>query len=158
MKKLIKVLAWLLVFNIILKAIAIALTRIIGENTDDEAEEFKLVALMDGRNYESVSPHLRSGRVIVGMGGVDVDLRQAFLDPEGARLSLRVLAGGARVLVPMSWRVEVDQRVVGGAAQIETPDPTTLPDGAPIVHIDALVVGGGLVIANAESESHVVHS
>lgn len=158
MKKLLKILLWMTLFNVVLKVVALAATRAIGETTDEGADDFTLVALMDGRNFESVSSHLRSGRVIAGMGGVDIDLRQALLDPEGARLSLRVLAGGARVLVCKAWRVEVDQRVLGGAAQIETPDPTTLPDGAPILHIDALVVGGGLVVANAESESHVVHS
>ncbi|NIA24222.1 MAG: hypothetical protein GWP04_01490 [Gammaproteobacteria bacterium] len=158
MKKLFKILLWMITVSAAIKAMAVALTKIIGENTDKEADEFKLVALMGGRNYESVSSHLRSGRVIAAMGGVDIDLRQAHLDPEGARLNLRVLAGGARVLVCESWRVEVDHRVIGGAAQIEIPDPETLPDGAPILHIDALTVGGGLVIANAESESHVVRS
>jgi len=158
MKKLFKILLWLTLVNVAMKAAAVVITWLIGENASEEADDFKLVALMDGRNFESVSSHLRSGRVIVGMGGVDIDLRQALLDPEGARLTLRVLAGGARVLVCKSWRVEVDQRVLGGAAQIETPDPTTLLDGAPILHIDVLVVGGGLVIANAESDSHVVRS
>ncbi|GBD85336.1 hypothetical protein BMS3Abin02_01741 [bacterium BMS3Abin02] len=158
MKKLFKILFWMIAVNAVMKATAVALTKIIGENTDEKADEFALVALMDSRSYESVSSRLRSGRVIAAMGGVDIDLRQAVLDPEGARLSLRVLAGGARVLVCKSWRVEVDHRVIGGAAQIEIPDPETLPDGAPILHIDALTVGGGLVIANAESESHVVRS
>ncbi|NOY55320.1 MAG: cell wall-active antibiotics response protein [Actinobacteria bacterium] len=158
MKKLFKILLWMIAAEVVMKATALALTRIIGENADEDADDFKLVALMDGRSYESVSTRLRSGRVIVAMGGVDIDLRQALLDPEGARLDLRVLAGGARVLVCRSWRVEVDHRVIGGAAQIEIPDPETLPDGAPILHIDALTVGGGLVIANAESESHAVRS
>jgi len=158
MKKLFKILLWTIAVSTVMKATAVALTKIIGEDTDEEADEFRLVALMDGRSYESVSSRLHSGRVIAVMGGVDIDLRQAHLDPEGARLHLRVLAGGARVLVCRSWRVEVDHRVIGGAAQIEIPDPETLPDGAPILHIDALTVGGGLVIAGAESESHIVRS
>jgi predicted membrane protein len=156
MKKVLKGLLWVIVANVALKGIAAAATRLLGEETAEDADEFRLVALMDGRTYENVSEHLRSGRVIVGMGGVDVDLRQAVLDPEGAKLDISIFAGGVRVLACKSWRVEVDQAVAAGAVQIETDDPDTLPDGAPILHIHAATVAGGLVVANAESESQVV--
>ena len=158
MKKLLKGLFWFVVANVTLKAIATAVTALIGEDTAEDSEDFQLVALMDGRTYESVSNRLRSGRVIAVMGGVDVDLRQAVLDPEGAKLDITIAAGGVRVLACKSWRVEVDKSVTGGAVQIETPDPETLPDGAPILHVRATTVGGGLVIANAESDSHVVRA
>lgn len=158
MKKLLKGLFWFIVVNVLLKATATALTSIIGEDKAEDSEDFQLVAMMDGRTYESVSNRLRSGRVIAVMGGVDVDLRQAVLDPEGAKLDITIVAGGVRVLACKSWRVEIEQSVTGGAVQIETPDPETLPDGAPILHVRATEVAGGLVIANAESDSHVVRT
>lgn len=158
MKRLLKILLWILMVNAIMKAVAVALTSAIGEEADEDAEDFKLVALMDGRSFESVSSRLHSGEVIVGMGGADVDLRQAVLDPEGATLKIRAFAGGVRVLVCKSWRVEVTEKVAGGAVQIELPEPDSLPDGAPILHIDAVAVGGALVVANIESTSHVVRS
>jgi predicted membrane protein len=158
MKKLLKGLFWFILANATLKAVATVATALIGEDAVEDSDDFQLVALMDGRTYESVSDRLRSGRVIAVMGGVDVDLRQAVLDPEGARLDITIVAGGVRVLACKSWRVEVDQSVAGGAVQIETPDPETLPDGAPILHVHATEIAGGLVIANAESESHVVRT
>jgi predicted membrane protein len=158
MKKLLRILLWTIAANVVLKAGAVAATRLLGEDTDDAADDFRLVALMDGRTYESVSNRLRSGRVIAALGGVDVDLRQAVLDPEGARLDVTVVAGGVRVLVCKSWRVEIEHTETGGAVQIEVPDPGTLPDGAPILHIHASAVAAGLVVANAESATHVVRS
>lgn len=158
MKKLLKMLMWMVALNVAMKVAATFITRMLGEDTAEESDEFQLVALMDGRTYVNVSDRLRSGRVIAGMGGVDVDLRQAVLDPEGAKLDITIFAGGVRVLACKSWRVEIDQKVTAGGVQIETADPDTLPDGAPILHIHAVAVAGGLVVANAESESHVVRS
>jgi predicted membrane protein len=158
MKKVLKGLFWFVVVNVFLKAAATAATALLGEDSAEDSEDFRLVALMDGRTYESVSNRLRAGRVIAVMGGVDVDLRQAVLDPEGAKLDITIIAGGVRVLACKSWRVEVEQSVTGGAVQIETPDPESLPDGAPILHVHVTEIAGGVVIANAESDAHIVRT
>jgi hypothetical protein len=156
MKRLLKAMFWFIATNVALKAAAVIATNLIGEETSEDSDEFRLVALMDGRTYESVAEKLRTGTIIAVAGGVDIDLRQALLDPEGASLDVTIVAGGVRVLACKSWRVEVEKSTAGAAVQIETPDPDSLPDGAPILHVKATTIAGGLVIANAESESHVV--
>ncbi|HYP89221.1 MAG TPA: DUF5668 domain-containing protein, partial [Polyangiaceae bacterium] len=47
----------------------------------------------------------RGGELGVTAGGVELDLRQARLDPEGAVLMLHVLMGGVEIRVPDTWQV-----------------------------------------------------
>lgn len=156
MKKLLKILLWVTLANVLARIAAQAFTKVLGEETDPDADTFKLVAIMDGRRFESVASPLRSGEVIAVAGGADIDLRQAVLPEEGAHLRAMVVAGGVRILVCKSWRIDVHQQVVGGAVQLEVPGQDALPVGARTLHIDATVYGGGLVIAHTESATHIV--
>jgi predicted membrane protein len=73
-------------------------------------------------------------------GGVTIDLRNAQLDPEGARLDVTALLGGVEILVPKGWRVTtsgtpilggIDNKTAGEAAE------------GPELRIDALTILGG---------------
>jgi predicted membrane protein len=158
MKKLLKILLWVVLINVLARIAAQAVTKVLGERDDPDADTFKLVAIMDGRRFESVASPLRSGEVITVAGAADIDLRQAVLPPEGAHVRAIVVAGGVRILACKSWRIDLHEQVVGGQVQIEIPGQDELPDDAPTLHIDATVYGGGLVIAHAESDQHIVSS
>ncbi len=158
MKKLLKILLWVTLINVLARVAAQAFTKVLGEQNDPDADTFKLVAIMDGRRFESVASPLRSGEIITVAGGADIDLRQAVLPEEGAHLRALVVAGGVRILACKSWRIELHDRVVGGAVQVEMPDQDSLPEGARTLHIDATVYGGGLVIAHTESDTHIVRT
>ena len=131
----------------VLRAVTTAVVRLVGERDEPEADDFDLLVAMDGRRFVSRAPQLRGGRIRVVAGGADVDLRQAQLSPEGASLEIRVFAGGVRVLVDPGWRVEVDADVRSGGQQVDVPNPDEFPDDAPVLHIHALVRGGGLEVA-----------
>ena len=83
------------------------------------------------------------------LGGVDLDLRQARLAPEGATVTATAVLGGVEILVPPDWRVSMSGTpVLGGIEDArelrhETDDPA-----APVLSIDAMAILGGVEIRN----------
>lgn len=120
-----------------------------GETTPDD-DEFRILGFIGGRSVHSKATALRSATVHVTVGGIDLDLRGATLDPTGAHLALKVTVGGMKVVVPASWRVYVAEDVRGGAVEINTEPPETLGDDAPVLTIEAVVRSGGVVIDAAD--------
>jgi len=108
MRKLAKALVKFLIISAVVKAAGIVLSRAFeGEGTASD-DDFKLMAIMDGRAVTSEAASLRTGTAIACMGGIDIDLRGATLDPGGAHIALKAFMGGIRLLVPATWKVYVD--------------------------------------------------
>lgn len=117
---------------------------------DEDSDDFQLASIMGGKEFHSHAQHLRSGTVITSLGGIELDLREATLDPSGANLELRTTMGGVEVRVPQYWVVEVDQDALGGELQVDVTSAEDLPEDAPQLHIHAVTrIGGGLVTAKA---------
>lgn len=115
---------------------------------DEDSDEFTVAALFGGRKFHSRAGSLKSGFVVASMGGIDLDLRDAKLAPEGAELDLRTTMGGTQVTVPPDWAVDVDTETQAGRFEINVTSPDDLPDDAPRLHIHAVTrMGGGAVIA-----------
>jgi len=118
---------------------------------DEGSDEFRLASIMGGKEFHSHAAHLKSGTAITSLGGMELDLREATLDPTGASLELRTTMGGIEVRVPQDWVVEVDQETVGGALEVDVPLPEELPDDAPRLHIHAVTrMGGGLITSRKD--------
>jgi predicted membrane protein len=116
-----------------------------GETTSDDPE-FRILGFLGGRAVTSRAQSLRRVTVQATLGGIDLDLRQAVLDPAGAHLALKVTAGGMRVAVPPTWRVYVADDVRGGAVEVNTEPPDGMPADAPALTVTAVVRSGGVVI------------
>jgi len=89
----------------------------------------------------------KGGEIGVTAGGVELDLRQARLDPEGAVLTLRVLMGGVDIRVPDTWNVQSEVVPLFGG----TDDSTRSTQGvstAPRLRITGTVTLGGVNIQN----------
>lgn len=123
-----------------------------GEDTDDD---FRRVAVMSGTELVSHAEELRGGDVLVGMGGVNLDLTGATLAPEGAVLRIRGAMGGVNVVVPSTWRVTGDLKGPGGI-NLDTTPPDDLPPDAPALHVDAVMVMGGVNVDGSGSPGPVI--
>jgi hypothetical protein len=75
----------------------LALQQIVPSMGDEESDT-------NGRNLVSYSEGFRGGTALTIAGGSVIDLRNASLAPEGARLQLSTVMGGTNVLVPRGWR------------------------------------------------------
>ncbi|MGB0652410.1 MAG: hypothetical protein ACPGQL_04345 [Thermoplasmatota archaeon] len=108
-------------------------------------ERFQLA--FHGGIDDVVQTELSGGRFVAVTGGIRVDLREATL-PEAAErvpLTVRALAGGVEVIVPPTWRVELQAKaVMGGVANhVEPSDDAS----APLLMVDALAVMGGIYVS-----------
>ena len=114
---------------------------------DETADEFDLVAIFDGVDARSRARSFRRGRVLTWYGGGDLDLREAALDPSGARLRMISIFGGMRVVVPVSWRVDVRSiGIFGGIGK--GLDESAADPASPLLVIDAVSVFGGAAITS----------
>ncbi len=116
---------------------------------DAAADEIDLAAVMDGAKLASTAAAFRGGRVISWYGGVDLDLREATLDPAGARLEIRTVFGGTSVTVAPGVPVRISGPALFGGAINTTGAAEPTPD-APGVEITGFTLFGGLQVIAAE--------
>ncbi len=134
-----------------ISAVASAMGRIVARRLsrgDEESDEFRIAAICGGKQFRSCAKHLRSGSIVVSMGGIDVDLRDATLDPAGANLDLNVTTGGVQVVVPETWAVDVEGSALAGGFDSDVTPAENLPDDAPKLHVRAVVRFGGAFVKN----------
>ncbi|MGB5756725.1 MAG: LiaF domain-containing protein [Acidimicrobiales bacterium] len=122
------------------------------ERGDEHSDDFQVAAVFGGKKFHSQATSLKSGTVISSMGGVDLDLRDATLDPGGASIELKATMGGFQVTVPPDWAVDFDDDSVTGGFEVDVTPPNDLPDDAPKLHIHANArMGGGKISTAARS-------
>ncbi|MCZ7590143.1 MAG: hypothetical protein M5U27_15060 [Gaiella sp.] len=122
---------------------ALARRKTVGDET---ADEFEIATYVGGVQRTCRAPSLRRGGVSVFCGGVDLDLREAALDPAGATLALSATWGGVNVTVPETWRVLVEQRAVLGGVDARVTPPEELPVDAPTLRVEVTARLGGVAL------------
>lgn len=138
-------LAWM----IAIEAVAYLLGRYLERRLtsgDESSDEFRVAAICTGKEFRSHAEHLRSGSVVAGIGGVDIDLRDATLDPHGATLDLNATMGGIQLTVPEEWAVEFESDTLAGGFQADVNSADDLPPDAPKLHVHATTRMGGATI------------
>ena len=120
---------------------------------DETTREFEIVTIMEGKQFSGRAEGLWSGKVTTVMGGVDLDLRDAVLAPEGADLMVFTVMGGVALRVPDTWIVETDGRAVVGGHTAHVPARHLLANDAPLLRVHARTFFGGLDIAASPVES-----
>jgi hypothetical protein len=126
---------------------ALARRRTFGDET---ADEFAITTYVGGVERTCRAASMRHGSVSVVCGGVELDLREATLAPEGARLDLAATWGGVNVVVPRTWRVVVEDRTVFGGFDARVTPPDELPDDAPRLDVSITARLGGVAIKAAD--------
>jgi predicted membrane protein len=89
----------------------------------------------------------KGGEIGVTAGGVELDLRQARLHPDGAVLKLRVMMGGVEIRVPDTWQVHFDVTPFFGGADDSTRSTQGASSG-PRLSIIGNVTLGGVNVSN----------
>jgi hypothetical protein len=120
---------------------------------DEDADEVRLAAIFEPLNFRSTAGHFRGGTVDCWYGGGLLDLREATLDPAGARLQVRAVFGGAQIAVPETWRVTTNVVGIGGIGDGRA--PIGRPDDAPHLAIEGFAVFGGFGVMTELPEAAV---
>jgi len=113
---------------------------------DEDANEVRLVAIFAPVAFHSTATAFRGGTLDCWYGGGIIDLRDATLDAAGAHLDVKCVFGGAQIVIPRDWRVEIDVNGVGGARDVRP--SRELPVTAPLLTISGTVVLGGLGVSS----------
>ncbi len=100
-----------------------------------------------GAEFKIASQAWKGGQLGVTVGGLELDLRNARLDPEGAVLDVRVVMGGIDIRVPDTWQVQCDVTPLIGGAD-DTTRSTQGSESAPLLRVVGSVTLGGLSIHN----------
>jgi len=133
---------------------AIAYKRKAPPLPDPAADEILLAVVMDGAKLASTATSFRGGRVISWYAGVDLDLREATVDPAGARLEIRTVFGGTTVTVAPGIPVRVTGPALVGGVVNATGAAEPTPE-APGLEIAACTLFGGLQVIAAERREAV---
>ncbi len=112
---------------------------------DDHVHVF---SAFSGHDARCASQAFRYAEVFALFGGSSLDLRSAALAPEGAHVELTALFGGADVIVPEGWAVEVSSTPIFGGVDNRTSNPAGGAPGQPVLHVNATAVFGGAAIKN----------
>jgi predicted membrane protein len=117
-----------------------------GEPSDDELE---LVAIYEPRNFASTATAFRHASYTAWYGGGTLDLRGATLDPGGATLEVRAIFGGFRLVIPETWRVQLETvGVFGGIGDAR--DASKVDPIGPLLVIHGFAIFGGVgIVADA---------
>ena len=107
---------------------------------DENSDDIQVAAVFGGKYFHSRATSLRSATVITTMGGVDLDLRDATLDPRGATLDLRATMGGAQITVPPDWAIDVEVEGAAGGFDVDVTSADELPENAPKLHITIITL------------------
>jgi hypothetical protein len=123
--------------------------RIVPVDAPD-APEVTLRAIFEPIDFRSSSTMFRGGTLDCWFGGGVIDLRDAILDPSGARIEVRAIFGGAQFIVPESWRITTNVGGIGGIGDAR--GSFQRPVTAPLLVIDGVALFGGLSITSEWSE------
>ena len=115
-----------------------------GDAGDDEID---LVSIYTGRDLSSKATSFRGGSALAWYGGGSLDLRGATLDPAGARLSVKTIFGGFRLVVPETWRVENRLIAIFGGVG-DARDTALVDELGPTLVLDGFALFGGIGIVS----------
>jgi hypothetical protein len=147
MRTLFKVLLLVVVGAVVTRVAAFVVSSQLDEGSE-ASDEFRRLVMLDGLEFASRAGGLRSAEISVVLGGAKVDLRDATIDPEGARILIENTLGGLMLTVRDDWAVTVNETLVGGGeTEINVTPIEELPEDAPKVQVDVITRLGGTVIS-----------
>ena len=114
-------------------------------------DEIRLAAIFEPMSFRSLAKSFRGGTVDCWFGGGVIDLREATLDPAGARLEVRAIFGGGQILVPDTWRVS--SKIIGIGGLGDGRPRRELAEDAPSLTILGVAVFGGFGVMSEMSEA-----
>jgi hypothetical protein len=115
-----------------------------------EDDVVRVTAVFGGPKVVSSSQQFRGAWLTAIFGGVKLDLRGARPAPDGASINVTTAFGGADILVPKGWRISVRSTPIFGGLEDKTDHSEPPADDAPMLHVDAVTIFGGVEIKHGK--------
>ncbi|MBZ9686576.1 cell wall-active antibiotics response protein [Clostridium estertheticum] len=140
--------------------IAIGVSMLVPKTIKKENNEFSKseinedvvdnLALFSGVKTRNISKNFRGGSLVALFGGIDLDLRDAYILNEGARLDVTAAFGGVNIIVPPEWKVVVKGIPIFGGWSNKTRGKNYVNPEAPVLTLQCFVAFGGVDIKNLD--------
>lgn len=85
--------------------------------------------------------------VVAGMGGAELDFRDAVLAAPRTRITALAIMGGVDIIVPPGVRVEMGGVALLGGFDYDAGEPEPVPSDAPVIRVDGLALMGGVSVS-----------
>lgn len=108
------------------------------------------LALFSGVKSRNLSKNFRGGSLVALFGGIDMDLRDACILNEGARIDVTAAFGGVNIIVPPEWKVVVKGIPIFGGWSNKTRGKNYVNPEAPVLTLQCFVAFGGVDIKNLD--------
>lgn len=118
------------------------------EINQDVVDNFSLFSAIKSRN---ISKNFRGGSLVALFGGIDMDLKDAHLLNEGARIDVTVAFGGVNVIVPPEWKVVVKGVPIFGGWSNRTKGKDYVNPEAQVLTLHCFVAFGGIDVKSLNS-------
>jgi hypothetical protein len=138
--------AAMLVVQTVGVAFALRRKREVSLVPDPASDDVALTSIFGPLGFASTAKAFRGGTLTCLYGGGILDLRGATLAPGGATLRIQAFNGGARILIPASWRLEV--KVIGLGGVGDGRPQIDRPADAPMLRIEGWAMFGGFGVAS----------
>jgi len=102
-------------------------------------------AVFGGAENLITSQNFKGGETMALFGGVELDLRDAKLSPDGCKVHATALFGGVEIRVPTDWKVIVTGTPIFGGIENKSRGNTN-GDSSKEVHLHCTVAFGGVEI------------
>ncbi len=102
-------------------------------------------AVFGGSEHTVTSQNFRGGETMALFGGVELDMRQAKISPDGCKIHATALFGGVEIIVPEDWNVIITGTPIFGGIDSKSRRKSDT-NGNKDVHIHCTVAFGGVEI------------
>ncbi|HOO84197.1 MAG: hypothetical protein JW735_11075 [Prolixibacteraceae bacterium] len=113
------------------------------------SDYFDETIIFGGREINMSSSALIGGRSTAIFGGMEIDLRQCQISPEGCKIDLTTMFGGNVVKVPNDWTIlNKVTTIFGGYSDLRIKDPSYAPNPAKTIILTGVCIFGGTEVRN----------
>ncbi len=123
--------------------------RWLGASGTETQDRVDVVAIFGGNERRIVSEHFEGGNVTAVCGGTRLDLSQAKLAAGPNVLDIFACCGGAEIIVPEDWHVEIQGTPIFGGFEDNRRHPPVPGAASQTLIIRGTVLFGGLNLKNA---------
>jgi len=110
---------------------------------------FDELVIFGAKEISMSTKNLMGGRMTAIFGGIEIDLRQSEISPEGCSIDVTTMFGGNTLKVPNDWTIlNRVTTIFGGYSDLRVKDPSYQPNPSKTIVLTGVCIFGGTEVRN----------